>query len=171
MISPILPGTDGVKKMSKSLNNHIGITESPENIFGKLMSIPDALMPEYYRLLTSHKFDPQAHPRESKIKLAEALTAEFHSADAAAQARKNFETVFSKGGAPENIESKPLPQPTPPLFKLLTALGLAPSNGESKRLIEQSAVTLDGNLLNDVNLILTQKGVLQVGKRRFIKIV
>ncbi len=173
VIMPILEGTDGVQKMSKSLGNHIGITELPNDMFGKLMSIPDQIMPRYYELLTDLPFDKNEHPREAKIKLAKYIITQFYSAADAQKAADNFTKVFSSGGVPNDVSEYKLSKGPQNLVKLIVDAGLAPSNGEAKRLIKQNAVSLDSQVLTDPNQELTIKSgqILKVGKRRFVKLV
>ncbi|MDR2428856.1 MAG: tyrosine--tRNA ligase, partial [Candidatus Margulisbacteria bacterium] len=124
IIMPILEGLDGVNKMSKSLGNHIGITEPPNEMFGKLMSLPDELMPRYYQLLTGLPFDQNEHPRAAKEKLARYIVTRYHSAAAAAAAAENFKNVFANNGAPDDIAVWPARNFLGlPLAKLLTAAG------------------------------------------------
>ena len=167
---PIIEGTDGKQKMSKSLKNHIGIEEAPSEMFGKAMSIPDDIMPKYYAYFTDLKFDKKDHPRDAKLKLASEIVRLYHGEAAANKEKDNFLNVFSGDGVPADIETAKLDS-TLPLFKLITALKLSPSNGESRRLIAQNAVSLDGEVLTDENLLLKKTGVLKVGKRRFIKLI
>jgi tyrosyl-tRNA synthetase len=172
VIMPILEGTDGVQKMSKSLGNHIGITEKPNEMFGKIMSIPDYIMPRYYELLTDMKFDAQEHPRDAKVKLAKFIVTQFHSAEEAEQAATNFTKVFSSGGIPDDIKTFKVTENPINIIKLIAAAGLTESNAEAKRLIKQNAVTLDDQSITDPSATLTvNKGqVLRVGKRRFVKL-
>jgi len=188
MTWPLLVGLDGEEKMSKSLGNYVGITEPPGEMFGKLMSIPDALMPQYYRLLLDYTEEQAAdlraqlaagdlHPREAKARLAEAITAQYHGPEAAAGARAEFDRVFSQGRLPSEMPELPL---TPEdlsndgiwIVALITRAGFAPSNSEARRLVRQGAVTLDGTAIRDENArVRPQTGqVLQVGKRRFARI-
>lgn len=172
VIMPILEGTDGVQKMSKSLGNHIGITEKPNEMFGKIMSIPDYIMPRYYELLTDMKFDAQEHPRDAKVKLAKFIVTQFHSAEEASQAAENFTKVFSSGGIPDDIKSFKIAENPITLAKLVFSTTLAPSGAEAKRLIKQGAVSIDDQVITDANTKLEiKKGqILRVGKRRFVKL-
>ena len=177
---PLLEGTDGAQKMSKSLGNSIGVTEAPDQIYGKLMSIPDALMLRYYELLTEE--DLQAikamHPMEAKQKLAALLVRQFHGAEAAQAAQEQFNQVFRKRETPEEIREFKLPAALIKEGKvspvdLLAEAKLAPSRAEAKRLIQQGAVDLDGQRLTDPQVLLTPKSgaILKVGKRQFLKII
>ncbi|MBM3801564.1 MAG: tyrosine--tRNA ligase [Acidimicrobiia bacterium] len=185
---PILEGLDGVQKMSKSLNNYIGIKESPKEMFGKVMSIPDHAMYRYYELCTDLPIwkidlmrqdvsDGKKHPKEAKMQLAKFIIRDFHSMDEANRAEEEFNRVFQLGLAPERIEEKWL-QARPEkvrLTKLIAQLGLASSVAEAHRLIEQDAVSLNDQRISNVkaDLDLAQPGsfILKVGKRRFLKLV
>jgi tyrosyl-tRNA synthetase len=188
---PLLVGTDGEQKMSKSYGNYIGISESPEDIFGKVMSIPDSLMVTYWSLLTgAGKREVEEmgrrlgageyHPAEAKRDLAQRLVMLYHSADAAADARRHFDRVFKEKDRPEVILEAGVPAELIQNGKvwvprLLTALKLASSNGEARRLIEQGGVRLDDVVLSDPSAELDPAGlrgcVLQVGKRKFVRLV
>ena len=192
-LMPILVGTDGVQKMSKSLDNYVGVEEPPDDMFGKLMSIPDAQILPYLEYLTDtpqEQLDALAremanettNPMSAKKELASQVTATFHSPMAAAAARENFERVVERRDLPEDIPEFPLAQMgegnQPPLNRLLVSAGLASSNGEAKRLIGQRAVELvnasgDSTILSAGPLDPTiQSGdVIKVGKRRFVRLV
>ena len=182
---PLLEGLDGVNKMSKSLGNYIGISESADNIYGKVLSVSDTLMFRYYSLLSdlssraiaelqARVADGGLHPKEVKMQLARELTARFHGQEAALAAEANFEKVFQKGGVPDDLavyrcpaaEAVPLPQ-------LLLEAGLVSSTSEGRRMIAQGAVTMDGKRADDVNLLVPPMGeiLFKVGKRRFCKVV
>jgi tyrosyl-tRNA synthetase len=185
---PILKGLDGIQKMSKSLNNYIGIKESATEMFGKIMSMPDDLMYEYYELCTDLKLSTIAllrqsvwegskHPKEAKMELAKLIIRDFHSMDEANRAEKEFNRIFQLGLVPEKIEEKSV-QSRPEkirLTKLLAQVGLAGSVTEAHRLIEQEAVSLNDEKVSNVkaDLDLAQPGIfiLKVGKRRFLKLV
>ncbi|HAR64112.1 MAG: tyrosine--tRNA ligase [Candidatus Margulisiibacteriota bacterium] len=181
---PILEGTDGVQKMSKSLGNHIGITESPSNIFGKIMSIPDSLIIRYYKLLTP--LSPEKiteleaglangtqHPREVKDNLAYMITQEFCGDENAAKARDEFKRVFSNSGIPDNIPTITLPAEEIKLVAFLQEHGLVTGNREYCRLIEQGAISINGEkITRDTSSIIPEKDlIIKVGKRKFIKII
>ncbi len=182
---PLLEGLDGVNKMSKSLGNYIGINESADNIYGKVLSISDTLMFRYYALLSdlsnSEIADLQKkveagilHPKEVKQRLARELTARFHSAQAARAAEENFEKVFQKGGVPDDLaEFKCSAREPIALPQLLVDAGLVSSTSDGRRMIQQSAVTIDGVKSTDMNMLLVPEGekLIKVGKRRFCKIV
>jgi tyrosyl-tRNA synthetase len=188
---PLLVGTDGEQKMSKSYGNYIGITESPEDMFGKVMSIPDSLMITYWSLLTGlsrREVDDierglvsgEYHPATAKRDLAERLVSLYHSPAAGAEARRHFDRVFKEKDKPELIPEMPLPGEVIQdgkvwMPRLLTALKLTPSNGEARRLIEQGGVRVNDEALTDSAVELdpaTLRGsVLQVGKRKFVRLV
>ena len=170
---PLLVGTDGVKKMSKSYGNYVGLNDAPNDMFGKLMSISDELMLSYYELLTSEDLNAikAMHPMEAKKKLAGLLTARFHNEQAAADARANFEKVFSKKENPDEM-----PQLKPAEGMLLSAIlfeaKAAASKNKARGLIEQGAVRLNGEkILQDGPLTFKDGDVLQAGKRAFFKLV
>ncbi|WP_178337685.1 tyrosine--tRNA ligase [Candidatus Avelusimicrobium facis] len=172
MTVPLLVGIDGVKKMSKSYGNYVGLNDSPNDMFGKLMSVSDELMMGYYELLTSENLaDIRAlHPMEAKKKLAGLLTERFHGKEAAVAARENFEKVFSKKENPDDM----------PVFKTTEGVMLsaalfeakaAPSKNKARALIEQGAVRLNGQkITQDGPLSFHDGDVLQAGKRAFFKL-
>ncbi|HUF78344.1 MAG TPA: tyrosine--tRNA ligase [Thermoanaerobaculia bacterium] len=180
---PLLVGTDGTEKMSKSLGNAIGIEEPPEEIYGRTMSIPDPLMWDWYLLLTdlpeaeiaARRVRVEAgelHPKAVKQELAGRLVAAYHGAEAARRAEAGFEEVFSRGGVPEEVAEHAVEAGTP-LFKLLAAAGLAPSTSEARRLVQQGAVSVDGDRLSDPYAELAPREriyLLKVGKRRFARV-
>jgi tyrosyl-tRNA synthetase len=187
MTLPLLVGTDGVEKMSKSLGNAIGIQEPPSEIYGKLMSIPDALMWSYYELLTDvaaaeiaarkrRVESGQDNPRDSKAELARRITGQFHGEEAAASAEQDFRRAFSKGEEPEAIESVELPPDRPSLAHVLVAAGLSASMREARRKIAEGAVAVFESgrprALGDPEERLATSGpvTLRVG-RRFRRIV
>ena len=185
---PILEGLDSVQKMSKSLNNYIGIKEAPKEMFGKVMSIPDTLMYRYYELCTDwsvSKIDAlrddishgRQHPKQAKTELAKLIIRDFHSTEEANRAEEEFNRMFQQGLVPDNIEEKRM-EARPErvrLAKLIAQLGLASSVAEANRLIEQEAVSLNDQKISNVKaeLDLAQPGtfILKVGKRRFLKLV
>jgi len=160
MTTPLLEGTDGIEKMSKSLGNYIGITEPPGEIFGKAMSIADPLMWRYWELCTDLPMDEIAalkkqveegtrHPRDVKVDLAKRIVADFHGAQAAAAAATEFEKIFSKGQVPEAIEEHAMPG-SRSLVDFLVASGCSASNTQARTLISAGAVTVDGEKVTDV---------------------
>ena len=170
---PILEGLDGVNKMSKSLGNHIGITEPAQQIYGKTMSIPDELMPRYYELLTDLDFDPQAHPMTEKKRLAYELTKTYHDESDAQKAAENFATQFSKREVPEDISEYKLLNPNILVTDLIVDLNFAPSKKEARRLVEQNAVSLDGSKITNPNTILSisKPQILKAGKRKLSRLI
>ena len=181
---PILEGLDGVNKMSKSLGNYIGINESPDEQFGKLMSVSDDLMWRYFELLSFRPMkeieafrrdvDNGSNPRDIKFLLAEEIIERFHSKEDAIKARENFISRFQKGALPEDIEDKVLEVGDKgiPLANALREAGLTSSTSESRRMIKQGAVKVDGERVSDESLLLAvgTKQVVQVGKRRIARI-
>ncbi len=170
---PLLVGLDGVKKMSKSYGNYVGLNDEPNDMFGKLMSIPDELMPMYYELLTSENMDEikAMHPMAAKKKLAGLLVTRFHNKEAADAALQNFEKVFSKKELPTDIpEFKP--QDGALISAVIFAAGAAQSKNKARGLIDQGAVRLKGEKVTaDGPLAFEPGDVLQVGKRHFFKLV
>lgn len=180
---PLLVGIDGVDKMSKSLGNAIGVEDPPGEIYGRTMSIPDALMWDWCLLLTDVPENELAakqtaveggelHPMEIKKELAWRLTADYHGEAAADAAQAEFETVFSRSGVPDEIDKASVDGPCR-LSRALTAGGLASSNKEAQRLVQQGAVTIDGERVDDPFFELTSRQevyLLKVGKRRFLNL-
>jgi len=179
---PLLEGLDGVQKMSKSLGNYVGIDEPPQAMFGKLMSLPDAMMLRYYELLSdisppdldklARELESGAkHPREAKEDLAREITARYHGAAAAEDAAREFAHIFRERGLPDEIEEAVLTAGTERVWlpKVLVESGLAASTSEGRRLISQGGVQVDGEKITDVNAEMPagQTFLLQVGKRRF----
>ena len=172
---PLLEGLDGIKKMSKSQKNFIGIEESPKEIFGKIMSIDDQLMIRYYELLTSRDIDEvkSVHPMEAKKKLAEEIIERFYDRDAGIKAREEFERVFSdRNSLPAEIPAYTIADEKRWLPHVLTASGMTKSNSEAVRLIKENAVEIDGVKVLHVDMELNpgQEQIIKIGKRRFIKI-
>ena len=181
---PILEGLDGVQKMSKSLNNYIGIDEAPDEMFGKIMSISDELMWRYFELLSflpeediekfKQDIEEGINPRDIKFILGEELVARFHNQEAATQARENFIARFQKGAMPDDIEEIELAATEGKLAiaNLLKDARLVDSTSEAFRMIKQGAVKIDGEKVEDKGLELTTGSVhvYQVGKRRFAKV-
>lgn len=167
---PILPGTDGVRRMGKSLGNHIGVTEAPEEIFGKVMSIPDEVMPQYYDLLLGSDPDPAQPPVQQKRALARAIVTRFHSEADAEAAEAHFDRLFKSHDTPEDLEDFDFaPNGGDVHVPGLLADAFGMSRSESRRLIEQGGVSLDGEALNTLDLPSSELDgkVLKVGKRRF----
>ncbi len=187
---PLLVGTDGEQKMSKSYGNYVGVSDPPNDMFGKLMSIPDELMPTYLSLVSDAGLrevqaferglaDGSYHPAQAKRDLAERIVRLYHGADSASTARAEFDRVFREKDRPETIPEIPLPATAVRdgrvwLPRLLTETGLVSSNGEARRVIEQGGVRIDDVVMNDVNTEIEAGdlagAVLQVGKRKFLRI-
>ncbi len=184
MMLPLLEGTDGVVKMSKTYPEHcISLTDSPKDMFGKLMSIPDTLITRYYSLLTDVsqeelvKMDEQIasnsiNPRDIKMKLAYMITEEYHGKDGADKAQEDFINVVSNKGIPDDIESVKI-ENEKSILDLLVELSFVQSKGEAKRLIQGGGVKLDGEKLSDMAFTVKpgMNAVLQAGKRKFAKLV
>jgi len=184
--TPILPGLDGTEKMSKSLGNHIGVTDppsGPDGMFGKIMSIPDALMRDYLILLTDLPLNEveallAGHPRDAKARLATEIVALYHSPDEARQAAHEFDRVFRQRKTPTNMPDHQIPPADIQggrvwIVQLVAGAGLAASNSEARRLIQQAAVSLDGEKITDVDahVRVATGQILRVGKRRFARLV
>ncbi|MDQ3907243.1 MAG: tyrosine--tRNA ligase, partial [Acidobacteriota bacterium] len=182
---PLLEGTDGVQKMSKSLGNYVGINEPPAEMFGKLMSISDELMWRYYELLTDLRPDEIAslrgeaesgarNPRDLKVELARRIIADFHSRPDADAAEEEFNRVFRRKEAPDEIEERAIAAASYKLPRLLVETQLAPSMAEARRLVEQGGVKLDGEKHSRVDEEIELKSdrpiLIQVGKRRFLRV-
>ena len=181
---PILEGLDGVQKMSKSLNNYIGIADAPDDMFGKIMSISDDLMWRYYQLLS---FQPRTdieawrqacangeNPRNYKVALGQEIVARFHGPAAAKQVLENFEARFQRGAMPDDIPELQLSAGSEglPIANLLKNAGLVESTSEALRQIKQGAVKIDGEKLEDPKTVipLSSQHIYQVGKRKFAKV-
>jgi tyrosyl-tRNA synthetase len=182
---PILPGTDGVEKMSKSLGNHIGIAEPPEAMFGKVMSVPDSALAEYLRLVSDLEEDAvrnriealerqAVNPSVVKRELGRDVIRQFHGEAAAQTAEAAFDRVFVRHAAPEDVPVLRLEGGLEPLVQVMVRSGLAASNSEARRLVRQGAVELDGARVTDERAELVPggsgPGILKVGKRRFLKV-
>ena len=173
MTLPLLVGVDGVKKMSKSYGNAVTLNDPPKEIFGKLMSIPDELMWKYYELLTQEDLPTvkALHPKEAKMRLAQSLTEQYHPGEGE-KARVEFEQIFSKKDLPEEIPEYKATQHKIFLSQLVFEAGLAPSKRESKRLIENGGIRLDGEPASkDHEIEIRSPFILQVGRRKFIRIL
>jgi tyrosyl-tRNA synthetase len=179
MTLPLLEGTDGVQKMSKSLGNAVGVQDPASEMFGKIMSISDDMMVKYYRLLTSRTAEQmktletdiktgKLHPKDAKVQLAREIITRYHDAPAAKQASEEFERVFAKGALPENMETFSFPATAHTLVTLLVAVGFATSNGEARRKLQEGAVRIDQAKQSDGNLKFKpgQEFVLSLGKRQ-----
>jgi tyrosyl-tRNA synthetase len=183
---PLLEGLDGVEKMSKTLNNYVGITEPPSEIYGKIMSISDDLMFRYYELLTDEPLSQiekwkgevkqgKAHPKHLKSQLAKSIVSDFWGKEEAEKAAEEFERVFKHKEIPSEIEEIKLEESETILIDLLVSKNIFPSRGEAKRMIRQGGVYLDGERIKDLNLAidLTEKRefILKIGRRKFYKLM
>lgn len=180
---PLLEGLDGVQKMSKSLGNYVGIMEPPQEMYGKLMSIPDSLMWKYYELLTDLPLEEinkmkreveggRFHPKEAKKGLARIIVSQYHSEELARKAEEEFERVFSKRELPSDVETFEVSAGKIYLPRILKDLGLTSSTSEARRLIAQRAIDLDKNPITSEELeLLPGEYVLKIGKKRFVKFV
>ncbi len=177
----ILPGTDGEVRMSKSLGNDIPIAGDPKDMYGKLMSLPDKAMGVYARLITSWTPDEVAtfeeqlaegslHPKDAKMRLAREIVSIYHGEQAAAQAEKEFIRIFQDQGVPEDMPEYTLP-PDQTVLDVLDDAGLVKSRSQARRMIQQNAVRLNDEKLTDPHQPFPGKGILQVGKRRFVRVV
>ncbi len=181
---PLLVGTDGVEKMSKSLDNYIGINESPKDIYGKTLSIADELIYSYFELTTNIDnyelvnisqllTDKSVNPRDLKRKLARTLVAMYHSEEDAIAAENEFDTIFIKKGLPDTIPEIKIEESKLNVLDLIVQVGFAPSKAEARRLIQQGGVTIDGEKISDITQDITfeTEKILKVGKRNFIKLL
>jgi tyrosyl-tRNA synthetase len=184
MTMPILEGLDGIQKMSKSLNNYIGIADSPDDMFGKLMSISDELMWRYFELLSfrpiseikqwAQACEQGANPRDYKVKLAQEIIERFHDAAAAKKALENFEARFQRGAIPDEMDEIELSNEGKGygIANLLKDAGLTTSTSEAIRMINQGAVKIDGEKISDSKKEIPTGAthVYQVGKRKFARV-
>lgn len=183
---PLLEGLDGVNKMSKSLGNYIGITDSADDIYGKVLSASDELMWRYYDLLSDlssveikalqeDTASGKVHPKDAKKQLARELTARFHGDEASVKAEENFEKVFKKHDIPDDIPEQKISAAEDQIWlpRLLADAGLVKGTGDARRMIKQNAVSLDGNKINDMEYQVPASGevLLKVGKRRFCRVI
>jgi tyrosyl-tRNA synthetase len=182
---PILVGTDGHMRMSKTTGNYVGIDEAPNEMYGKVMSIPDHAMLNFYTLVTRFRpheisaverglADGSLHPRDAKMKLAREIVSGFYGDDAAVQAEAHFQQVFQQGDLPEDMPVYTLAQGTTPnVVDLLVAAGLVASKSQARRLIAQGGVRLDGTKVEGLDQVVdgAEAQVLQVGKRKFVQII
>ena len=181
MLFPLLVGLDGHDKMSKSKGNYVGLTDKPDDMFGKIMSIPDDLMGNYFTLLTDLPTDrigslvdsANTHPREAKDTLGQIIVETFHSLDAARDASAEFKRRFAENKLPTDLETKAIAADSMLLGKLIAEVGFASSNSEARRLIKQGAVSWNGDKVKDDTIEVTlpaEPVVLQVGKRRVCQV-
>lgn len=169
---PLLEGTDGVQKMSKSLGNYIGIDEAPEAIFGKVMSISDELMYKYYELLTDEDLAQvkNTHPKEAKERLASLLVSQYHGLPEASKAKAEFSKVFQGKEIPSDIPEYKINQSIK-ILELLQQGNLVKSRNEARRLIQQGAVSFNEQRIADENFLVSGSGVIKAGSRRFLRVV
>jgi tyrosyl-tRNA synthetase len=178
--TPILVGLDGKEKMSKSKGNYVGVTDEPSNMFGKIMSISDDMMENYFTLLTDLPMDriaelthpDKTHPKQAKVLLGKTIVAQFHGPQAAEAAAAEFDKVFAQGQLPEDIPEVALQAVPISLKNLLTTCKLVQTSGEAKRMVQQGGVSIDGQKAADPNTEVTPRDgmVIQVGKRRFARL-
>ncbi len=180
IILGILPGTDGEVKMSKSLGNHIPLLSTPEDMYGKIMSVPDKAMGSFMRLVTrwtpsriaeaeAALKDGSLHPRDAKMAIAREIVAIFHDEDSASRGEEAFKRIFQQKEVPDEMPEFDF-QPEKTVVDVLVASGLVTSKSEGRRMIEQKGVRLDGEVIEKFDQPLPHTGVLQVGKRRYIRI-
>ncbi|MBL7146554.1 MAG: tyrosine--tRNA ligase [Phycisphaerae bacterium] len=177
---PILVGLDGKEKMSKSKDNYIGVTDEPNDMFGKVMSISDDMMENYFTLLTSQTIEQIAelvnpdktHPKKAKVLLGKTIVSHFYDEPAAQAAAAEFDKVFAQGQLPDEIPDVDIPAEPIAASKLLLHCQLVSSGGEAKRMIKQSAAGIDGEKLDDPNTEITPKNgmIIRVGKRKFARL-
>lgn len=180
---PLLEGLDGVQKMSKSLGNYIGIDEESKEMYGKAMSIPDELMMRYFMLVTDMSIEEQEdmakrlesgelHPRDAKMQLARTIVRLYHGEEAALEAEEEFKRVFQQRAMPTDIPEYAMDAPTEAIFvpQFCTDASLTASNGEARRSIKAGAFKVNGEKYSEENITLEDGMILQVGKRKFLKI-
>ena len=181
---PLLEGTDGVEKMSKSYDNYIALDDSPEDMYGKIMSINDSMILKYYKLavfadrkkvneVKSLLKDDTNNPRDIKRSLAKDLVKKYYSEKEADLAQSSFDQIFVKRDNPENMQVRKIDSDVG-LLELITEEGLVASKGEGKRLLNQNAIKINGQVCNDINFVISsseKEFVIKVGKRRFLKVI
>ncbi|HQO38326.1 MAG TPA: tyrosine--tRNA ligase [Candidatus Omnitrophota bacterium] len=169
---PLLEGTDGVNKMSKSLGNYIAINDRPQDMFGKIMSISDELMIKYYTLLTDDDIDKikAMHPKEAKVRLAKSIIAQYYSPQIADEAAAEFSRVFASKELPQDMAEYRVSGETN-IVDILVAGGQVKSKNEARRLIQQGGIEFDNVKVIDVNARINSSGVLKIGSRRFLKVI
>jgi tyrosyl-tRNA synthetase len=175
IMTPLLVGLDGVNKMSKSLGNHIGINEKPEEIFGKIMSISDELMIQYYELLTDENLDEirKMHPMDAKKQLAKDIVRQYHGEDAGSAALKDFENKFQKRDPFTELEIEKKPFKATTLCDFLVQEKICSSKSEYRRLIDQNAIEVNSVRIKDMDFKLepSREYCIKVGKKRFLKVM
>jgi len=169
---PLLEGTDGVQKMSKSYSNFVGINEPAKDMVGKIMSVSDELMLKYYTLLTDDNLEAvkKMHPKQAKLNLGKIIASQYHSKNEAEEAALEFDRVFAQKQNPQDMQVYKLVQDKT-ILEILIENGLVDSKNEARRLIQQGAVTLDELRIDKEDTIIAKPGILKVGKRRFLKLV
>ncbi|MCS7299146.1 MAG: tyrosine--tRNA ligase [Spirochaetia bacterium] len=180
---PLLEGTDGVRKMSKSFGNYIGINDNPSDMFGKIMSIPDNLILKYFELLTDvsieeiqtlkRDMENGANPRDIKAMLAREIVSFFYGTDTAIKSNEEFDRIFKEKQIPSDIEERELKTGEYNLVSLLSEMELVPSKSEVRRLIQGGGVYIDGERVRDINYLLKleKEVVVRIGKRKFVKLI
>jgi tyrosyl-tRNA synthetase len=183
---PLLEGTDGINKMSKSYGNYVGIDEPPDVIFGKLMSISDELMLKYYELLSDITIEElrelkegidrgTVHPKAAKVNFAHEMVKRFHGAEEAIQAERNFERVFKNKEVPDDVETAVVKKDKDEIWipQLLAGIGMLPSTSEGRRMIAQGGVSINGTKVTGENFSIADASelLIKVGKRRFKKVI
>lgn len=181
---PLLVGTDGTEKMSKSYDNYIGIDEPAKEIFGKTLRIPDELIYTYYELATNISLDelkeiksnlenPDFNPRDIKRALARKIVEMYHDSDSATAAEKEFDNIFINKGIPDDIPEHKSETNETNILELIVLIKFAPSKGEARRLIQQGGVSIDGNKITDIGhaIVFDKEQILKVGKRKFMKLL
>ena len=186
IIMPILEGTDGIEKMSKSLGNYIAITDTPREMFGKVMSIPDTLITRYYQYAAMESESKtkelaiglengSIHPRQAKVDTAMGVVAVYHSKEAGQAAFEEFERIFVKKDLPDIVEERSISElgPNPLIVDVLAHTGMVTSKGEARRLIQGGGVSIDGEKVSDISqtIDISNPRVIKAGKRKFLKIM
>lgn len=181
MFMPILEGTDGVEKMSKSLGNYIGVNEEANEIYTKVMQIPDSMIIKYFELATDIHPDEidkirieleksDVNPRDIKMRLAKEITALYHGEIKAASAEEYFKSLFQKNEIPDDIPTMKF-EPNTGLIEVMVSSSFSSSNSEARRLLNQGGVKINGERIDDFNITLKSGDILQVGKKKFLKII
>lgn len=171
LLFPILTGTDGKKKMSKTYNNYILLSDNPDEMFGKTMSIPDTVMNEWYELLLGVSVNNELSLRDSKINLALEITKIFHGENKARAAFKRFEDIFVKKAIPSEDQIPKLQTTPDSLVNILVETGMVNSKSEARRSIIAGAVKVDTVKINDINFLMNESSILQLGKKKIIKVM
>lgn len=171
IMMPLIEGTDGVVKMSKTYPEHcISLTENPKDMYGKLMSIPDELMEKYFTLLTDIEFNKENNPRDEKMRLAYEITKMYNGADEADKAQNEFINVVQNKGVPDDVQEFKI-KDSNNIIDILVDLNFAQSKGEAKRLIAGGGVKFEGEKISDIQTKIEKEGILQGGKRKYAKIL